>query len=234
MKRFYKMVSTKETGNGYEVLLDDRSVKTPAKNTLTAPSKTLADFVMQEWARQEDQILPDTMPLTQILSTKIDRVSQEREAMTAALLKYLDTDLICYHTDDPPELEQKQKEAWQPWLDWFKNEFGSELQTTSGLTALSQSPEAHEAVQTYVTDIDDDKFTALGLAVPLCGSLVLGLAFTKNAITADDAFAAARVEERFKADIYDEEKYGPDPAQEKKDKAALADLQAAENFLKAL
>lgn len=234
MKKFYKIVSTKHIEGGYQILLDDRPVKTPSKNDLLAPTEDIANTIMQEWADQDTEIKPETMPLTQIVSTRIDRVSQEREAMSAALLKYLNTDLICYHTDEPPELSEKQRDVWEPWLHWFETNYNTALETTSTLTALTQPEEAHERVRRDIKNLDDDHFTALQLAVPLCGSIILGLAFVKQAITADDLFAAARIEEHFKAAIYNEEKHGPDPAEEKKDQATLRDLRAAEKFLQLL
>ncbi len=45
---------------------------------------------------------------------------------------------------------------------------------------------------------------------------------------------AARVEEQFKAEIYNEELYGPDPHEEKKDTAKKNDLEASAQFLECL
>ncbi|MEM7680047.1 MAG: ATP12 chaperone family protein, partial [Pseudomonadota bacterium] len=109
-----------------------------------------------------------------------------------------------------------------------------ELKTTNGLTALTQPESAHSAVKAHIDALDDAQFTALQIAVPAVGSLILGLAFTNQNIDAKGIFDSARVEEHFKAEIYNEEKYGPDPAQEQKDKALLKDLEATEKFLKLL
>lgn len=232
MKRFYKLVSVRETPQGTQILLDGKPVKTPSRKDLLAPTPALADAIMQEWARQGAVIDPETMPLTQILNTCLDRVAAEREAMAAALLNYLDTDLLCYRTPHPPELAARQAAAWDPWLAWFANEFGEKLQTTESLKALRQPSGAHDKAAAHVAALSPEAFTALQVAVPASGSLVLGLALIAGAATAQDLFAAARVEESYKAAIYDEDKYGPDPAQEKKDKAVLRDLEAAEMFLK--
>ena len=234
MKRFYKMVSIAPAEGGYGVFLDGKPVKTPARVPLIAPSRSMADQVQREWADQDDEIRPATMPLTQLLTTKIDRVSQEREAMTRSLLKYIDTDLLCYRTALPEALAEKQAAAWDPWLDWFAQEFGTRLQTTTALAALTQPPAAHAAATAYIEALDDDHFTVLQLIAPLSGSIVLAMAFTRRAIGAGALFDTVRVDENYKAALYDEEKYGPDPAQGKKDAAFRADLESAENFLSAL
>ena len=235
MKRFYKLVSTYKEPQGWAVHLDGKPVKTPMKTALLAPSEAIADLVVQEWAAQEDVINPETMPLTQILSTQIDQVGTQREAMTLEVLKYLNTDLLCYRAgDDPPGQAEKQAEAWDPWLTWFEEKYGASLKTTTDLIALKHDEAAHKAVRAYVEDLDDAHFTILQMLVPLSGSLVLPLAFVERAITPDQLFEATHVEEHFKDEIYDAERYGRDPLQEKKDVAMMRDLKAAEIFLKSL
>ena len=231
MKRFYKLVSTQKTSNGYHIMLDGRPVKTALKRELLAPNEVMANALVLEWSGQDEEIIPDSMPLTQILSTKIDRVEHEREAIQSYLFKYLDTDLLCYRTNHPPELQEAQEEMWNPYLDWFEKEYGQALETTFEISALQQSDDAHEKVQESIKALDDHHFTALQLIVSAAGSIVLGLAALKDKASADDIYAAMRVEENFKAKIYNEEFYGADPAQEEKDKATQADLNAATEYL---
>lgn len=231
MKRFYKLVSTQKEAGGFSILLDGKPIKTPARHVLLAPNEALANAIVKEWAAQGETIKPDTMPLMQILSTRIDRVSTEREGMTAALMKYLNTDLLCYRTDHPPEMGARQAEEWDQWLEWFEKAFEEKLETTTGLKALEQPEEAHGKVEAYIKAFEDDYFTVLQILTPLSGSLVLGLAFVDGVITPDEVYAAARVEELYKAGIYNEDKYGPDPAQDKKDQAIQADLAAAAEYL---
>ena len=232
MKRFYKLVSTAQEGDGWAILLDGKPVNTPAKNQLIASSQGLANALVQEWAGQEESIVPESMPLTQIASTKIDRVSAEREAMSETLLKYVNTDLLCYRTEEPEEMAKAQEDAWGPWLTWFADEYGCTLQTTTSLTSLEQDHAAHMAISSVIKSLSDDEFTVFQLVSSIAGSLVLAMAFMAGRVSAQEVFDTARVEEHFKAALYNEEKYGPDPAQEKKDQAALADLEAAQTYLR--
>lgn len=234
MKRFYKTVATGTDSSGYTVLLDGRPVKAPSGKLLAAPCEALAQELMKEWAAQDIEIVPDSMPLTQILTTRIDRVSREREAMSAAILKYLDTDLLCYRTDHPPALAQAQGEAWDPWLAWFERRFGTPLETTTGLRALRQDEALAERIREHVQAMDDDVFTVFQLVTALGGSMVLALAFMEDELSPAQLFEAIRVEERWKAALYDEERYGPDPMQARKDESAQTDLAAAQLYLKAL
>jgi chaperone required for assembly of F1-ATPase len=231
MKRFYKDVRVQETPLGFAIFLDRKQMKTPLKNSVLAPNLKLAGEIEREWAEQGEYILPGTMPLTQILSTRIDRVAAARGNMAGDLLKYLDTDLICYRAERPVALAEKQEQSWNPWLAWFETIFGERLKTTTDLKALLQPEGARIKAERFVQELNNDAFTLLQLVTSLSGSLVLGMAFIQKAINAEAVFNAAHVEELYKAGLYGEETYGPDPVQEKKDKAMLSDLQAAEKYL---
>src|SRR5690606_5068805 len=112
---FYKLASTTPgEGGGHLVTLDGRPVKTPGGRQLAAPTKALAEETALEWARQEKDILPDTMPLTQILTTALDYVAQERTALTEKILAYLNTDLLCYRAAHPPAVAERQAACWDP------------------------------------------------------------------------------------------------------------------------
>ncbi len=238
MKRFYTLVSTEKTPEGWQILLDGRAVKTPMKKTMLVPNEALANLVMNEWSAVEETIDPNTMPLTQILSTQLDRVAAEREAMRGQLLKYLDTDLVCYRTppNTPEEKTQgeEQDKLWNPWCDWFEKRFGQKLQTTMDIAALKQNAEAHENVKAAVDEMDDLRFTVLQLTVPLSGSLVLALAFVEKELEPRAMYEATHIEERFKDEMYKAEKYGRDPMQEKKETEMMRDLEAARAVLETL
>lgn len=234
MKRFYKLVSTSKRADGHHILLDGKPVKTKSGVFLSAPNEAIAHVLVEEWAAQREEVIPDSMPLTQIINTQIDRVAVEREAMMRAILKYLDTDLICYVAQEPKELVEQQNAAWSSWRDWFKDKFGVQLETTTGLAALKQSAEAHEQVIFHVQDLDDARFTVLQLVTAGSGSLVLALAFVDRQAKTQDILSAAFVEEDYKDQIYAAEKYGADPSIEKQKKSMQSDLDACETYLKFL
>jgi chaperone required for assembly of F1-ATPase len=229
MKRFYKLVSTQRQSGGFSICLDGKPMKTPMGATLLAENEKIADELVREWAAQKDKIDPESMPLTQIITTKIDRVEREREAMETALMKYLNTDLLCYRADEK-KIAKKQALLWDPPLAWFKKHFGAALETTTDLKALTQPPQAHQAVEKYIGQLNDDVFAILQLVTALGGSVVLGLAFIAHEIDADIVYDAAHVEESHKAEIYNEKLYGAAPHEEKSRAAMRRDLAAAEQY----
>lgn len=231
MKKFYKNVSIAAKDSGWVVELDGKTVRTPGGLPLKAPAEELSKAIAQEWAAQENDILPDTMPLTQLLVTALDRVEQERVAIQQNVLGYLNTDLLCYRASEPPELVQREGAARDPWLQWFEKYFGEKLDTTTGLMALQHSARAHNLVEHEVRSLDLWAFNVLQVVTSVTGSLVLALAFVKGPAEETDLMRALYVEEDYKAAIYNEEFYGRAPQEEKNIKAVQRDLKAGRQFL---
>lgn len=231
MKRFYKLVSVSKNEGQYAVLLDGRPINTPSGAVLLSPCETLAEAIMAEWMAQKEDILPDTMPLTQILTTAIESASKNKEEIKKSVLAYLHTDLLCYRAGAPSPVAQRQADAWNPWLRWFKDEFGVELLTTESLQALKQDPKAVELIDAYLESLDIYLFTLLQILVSECGSLVLGLAFIKGKASPDDLFHASNVEENYRAEVYNEDLHGRAPLQEAREASMIQTIEAAKKFL---
>lgn len=235
MKKFYKLVSTRQDeAGGHVVELDGKPVRTPGGRKLVAPARALADAIALEWSRQGEMIIPDSMPLTQILTTVLDYIPRERAAITDKLLGYLNTDLLCYRAVHPPAMAERQAACWDPWLSWFEKRYNAALLTTTGLNALTQPDELHGRIRREIAAMDDMRFGVLQMVTALAGSLVLALAFNDDEATPDEVFAAANAEEIYKAEIYDEAIHGLAPLQEQKQRAMKRDLEAARIFLASL
>jgi len=226
MKRFYKQVTTHETPDGFEIHLDDKPVKTSAKKALCTPYKNVAEKIAEEWDYQKEQIVPDTMPMTQIINTQIYSDKPTRTKKTKALLKYIDTDLLCYGVLKPEGLKKVQEAHWTKWVNWAEQKYDVKIKTTNGLNALQQDQKLHQNIVQTVEEMCDDTFSIFQTLVPLSGSVILSLAFAASEIDEDTVLKAMFVEEDFKDQIYNADKYGSDPLIEQKKHAARLDLEA--------
>ena len=230
MKRFYKLVSSKKTNDGHVIQLDGKSIKTPLGQDMCAATKSLADAIILEWAGQEEKVKPETMPLTQILTTSLDKI-RDREAITESCMRYLDTDLVCYWTKEPEELAKLQKENWGSWVKWFDSHFEVPLYTTKNIDAIKQDEEAHKRVWNYIESLDDSYFTILHIMTSLSGSLVLALAFSEGDISPQELFEASYLEELYRGKLYNEDLHGAAPNEEAEREAFHRDANAAKQYL---
>lgn len=230
MKRVYTVAGHTKTEDGFVLQLDGKTVKTPMGVPLASPGRPLADAIVAEWAGQGEEVLPDTMPLTSLLNTAIDR-SRDRDAITKTLLDYLDTDLLCYRVKQPEELAKRQKEVWDRWLTWFDEHFESPLEVTFGLDALKQDSSTHKQIWNYIEALDEYYFAILQIVTSLSGSIVLGLAFLEHEAMAEDVYNAAELEEIYYSEVAGEDVHGGDPVQERRQATMKRDLSSCTQFL---
>jgi chaperone required for assembly of F1-ATPase len=229
MKRFYTSVAVEAKAAGYAVLLDGKPVRTPAGRPLEAPTAALADAIAAEWRGQGDRVRPGAMPLTQLLNTAIDRMSDARlhgEAV-AEISAYAATDLVCFRAEHPPELAARQRATWQPLLDWLQERHGAGLAVTFGLRPLDQPPSALERIRAAVSAADEMQLAALHLATGVLGSVVIALALADGCLDADAAFRAAHLD-----DLHQLEVWGEDAEAKARLERIRADIAAAAEFMR--
>lgn len=205
MKRFYKAAEAAPAEQGFAVHLDGRGVKTPAGRPLVLPGRALADAVVAEWQAQEDEIRPHAMPLTQLASTALDRVGPERPAITAQMLAYAGTDLLCYRAESPADLVTLQTQRWQPLLDWCQIHLDAGLVVTGALLAVEQPAAALAALAARLDGYDLWRLTAAQAACAAAGSLVLALAMAEGRIDGGQCYELSVLDETFQAGLWGED-----------------------------
>ncbi|TAN61876.1 MAG: ATPase [Magnetospirillum sp.] len=225
-KRFYTQAKAVPTAAGFAVQLDGKPVKTPGGRPLAAPTLALAEAIAVEWTDQDELVIPATMPLTQLASTALDRVGPGRAHITAELMNYAGTDLLCYRADSPADLVVRQTRDWQPLLDWVALTFDAPLMVTTAVLAISQPTQALAALERALGCVDVWRLTAIQSATAAMGSLVLALALTEGRISAAEAFALSQLDE-----TYQIEQWGEDYEAADRRAALSADIAAAARLL---
>lgn len=229
MKRFYKIVGTKPVTGGYAVLLDGRGVQTPARYPLILPTEELALAIAAEWRGQEDEVMATSMPLLRLANTVIDGVAANRDQVIEAVLRFGANDLICYRAHQPPDLVARQREAWDPWLDWARQQLGAHLAATDGLTHIDQTPDAIAALREALAMHDAFTLGALHVVASITGSLVLALAVADRRLTGAAAFELSRIDE-----AYQVEKWGTDAEAQKRTTNLARELDKAVQLIDSL
>lgn len=194
-RRFWTTASAVPVQGGFAVHLDARPVRTPQKSPLVLPSLALAQAIATEWQAQTDKVRPDTMPLTRIANSAIDKVAPQHDAVAAMLAAYGDSDLLCYRAEGPEGLVQRQAQAWDPLLTWASDALCGPLLPRTGVMHQAQSPASLDALGRLVRALDPFRLAAFHDLVALSGSLILALAVLKGRLTAQDAWALSRIDE---------------------------------------
>jgi chaperone required for assembly of F1-ATPase len=216
-------------GEGFQIFLDARSVRTPARKPLVLPTRSLAEAVAGEWEAQGDKIDPRSMPLTGLANAAIDRVVPDPVFFAADLARYGENDLLCYRAEEPPELVARQEEQWDPLLAWARGRYDIAFETITGIMHRPQ-PEATVArLADAVAANDAFKLAGLSPLVTISGSLLIALALSEGAVEPDPAFDAAHLDELFQV-----ERWGEDSLATEARDARRRDFRAAVRFLSLL
>jgi chaperone required for assembly of F1-ATPase len=204
-KRFYKSAEAAKQEGGYGVLLDGRAVRTPAKSLVLVPDEKLALALAEEWNRQVEVIDPEKMPLTRLVNSGIDGVAREKDAVRAEIVKYAASDLLCYRAEGPDRLVVRQREKWDPVLDWMEERFGARFRLAEGIVFVDQPKEALNVVDAALEGIDVFQLAAASVVTTLTGSALLALALLEQRLSAGEAWAAAHVDEDWNAELWGED-----------------------------
>ena len=206
-RRFYETVSVEAVSEGFIVLLDDRKLMTPAKKLLALPYAKLAEAIAEEWRQVDGEILLSDMPMSRLVYTALDRVSEAYDATAQAFASYGETDLLCYRATHPEALVQCQDEIWSPYLDWVKSTYDVSLQIGAGITPIAQSRESIEALTQVALGKEPNPYRLTGLAhgAGLLGSAVLALQMESGDDKTENIWRAAFLDEFFQFEQWGED-----------------------------
>ena len=231
IKRFWDHATLAPRDNGWAVLLDGKPMRIPGGSFLLLPGRALAEAIAAEWQRaggaKGGTLSMDEVPLTRLAGTAQDRIAPNPAPVAAELARYAETDLLCYRATGPQPLVVRQAQNWQPWLDWMDRTHGVRLEPTEGILHRPQDPAALARVHALLRARTPAALAALGIAVPVLGSAVLGLALADGALDAAEAHRLATLDEMFTV-----EAWGEDEEARKRRDAVAADIAGAERFLR--
>lgn len=226
MKRFWDQAAVAATDGGFGILLDGKPLRTPARASLVVPGRPLAEAIAAEWNGVSGDIDPRAMPLTGLANAAVDRIAPDPGAFAAGLAKYAEADLACYRAEGPRELIERQQGDWDPLLAWARRRFDVDFRLTQGLLHVAQPPATVERLAHAVLSLDAFHLAGLSPLVTIGGSLVAALAVLEEAFSAEDAWHAVSLDDRWQA-----EQWGADADAAKALAARQGDFLSAARFL---
>jgi chaperone required for assembly of F1-ATPase len=226
-RRFYQRAEVEDIDGGVRVVLDGRPVKTPARRTLAAPKRALAQALAAEWDAQRAVIDPAKMPLTRLANTIIDGVIDAPSAVADEVKRYLACDLVFYRAPGPAGLVTSQAKAWDPVLTWVLETLGARFVLAEGIAFVAQPAQSLAAASSAIPT-DPWRLGAMHAVTTLTGSALIALALARGALSVDAAWAAAHVDEDWNMKFW-----GRDALALERRAARFAEMQAAATVLEA-
>ncbi|MBV9589581.1 MAG: ATPase [Hyphomicrobiales bacterium] len=202
-KRFWREVGVVRHLDGFALALDGKLARTPARHVLAVPVLTLAEALAQEWKALGSTIDPAKMPLTRLLYTALDAVASAPLPVAREIVKYAASDLLCYREVENVRLAARQSSHWDPPLAYLREALGAHFKLAQGVMFVEQEDAAVEAVRRAVSRVPAPfGLAALHVVTTLTGSAILALALAGGALSADEVWTAAHVDEDFQSEAW--------------------------------
>lgn len=205
-KRFYKNVTTRQAddGNGWTVMLDYRTLKTPTKKPLKLPTLALAKAVAAEWEYQLNGIRPFTMPLMKLSCTALERAPLIRERTIENLLRHIHTDLVFCRAPEDNDLTSHvhdlQVEFMDPLFDWMEAELGVRPVLYTSIFAGKQPQQLVNAMERFLKKTDNWELTAIDALAAAAKSITIAFAVFRGRLDVEEAIKLIRLEENSQVD----------------------------------
>lgn len=229
MKRFWKEAEAAQHDGRWSIALDGRPVRTPARAPLAVASEALARAMAEEWAAQDGDVDPASMPLTGIANAAIDLAAPDPAAFAEPIAAYAASDLFCYRDDRDAALQAEQAAAWNPLLAWAETRYGAEFTLAQGVLPIDQPAATVAVLRAAVLGLDPFRLAPLAPLVTIGGSLVAGLALVEAAFAPEHLWEAVSLDE-----LYQERRWGADAEAQRARARRERDWHDAARFLRLL
>lgn len=202
MKRFYKDVSIANAGDGWQVMLDGRGVKSQGGSPQVVPTRALAELLAGEWRDQGEEIDPRSFVYRDMADYAIDVIEGGKAEAVANLIRFSETDTLCYRADPGTPLFEKQEQLWEPVVKQCEGRRGVTFARVSGVVPHPQKGETIAALTDFLEGHDGFQLAGMQTMTALAASLIIGLAALEDGADAESLFDAANCEEDWQADLW--------------------------------
>ena len=200
MKRFWREVTVEPEGNGWQVALDGRRVKTAQARAQIVPTRALAEALADEWRAQPEDVNPAGFTFRDMADYAIDIVSVDPADAIRRILAYAGGDTLCYRAEPDEPLAARQRATWEPLLKTAEAVHGVRFERIVGILHRPQPAATLAAFGTHLESLDPFALAALQTLASIAASLTIGLAALDPGADAEALFSASNLEEDWQAE----------------------------------
>ena len=197
---FLKLLLKSENGF-YNLYLNEVKVKTPEKRLFDFTNKMYPELILSEIKNSKFKNLNESFYYN-IYSLAKDKISTNKFKYVEEVLKYVNTDLICYWEEQPKDIYSLQVKNWKSQLNKLKRE---ELyfNYTTNIMPIVQNLQSIKLLKEKIVNLDFISLSCLLMITQVTGSVLLGYLYLTNKINPNDLFKNAYLHE-----IWQSEKWG--------------------------
>ncbi|MBT8431265.1 MAG: molecular chaperone [Altererythrobacter sp.] len=203
MKRFYENVDVAEVADaGWQVTLDGRGLRTVKGTPQIVPTRKLAQALAREWAEQSENIDTSRFVHRDQTDFAINIVANDPEEAISQIIKYAETDTLCYRADPEHSLFERQQAVWEPLIERVEQSHGVKFTRVSGIVPRPQPPETLAKLSEFLSGRDHFTLAGMQTMASLAASLCIPLLALENGADPIGLWHAASLEEEWQSDLW--------------------------------
>ena len=204
-----KNIIIKEIGkNTFVYYRNNKKLKTTKGNVIKVLGLDFAQKILNK-IEKEKNIKGSNFLKLFFFSSDLD--VKQRCVIKKSIIKYLDTDLVCYRANKGTELEKMQSKYWDPYIVFCERNFKLNYKKNYTIMPSKQEISNKEKVVKLLDNMDKYTLTAFFFLVQVTNSIIISLNILYKSVSNNLVWRDCNLE-----DEYNQLKWGTDEDFKKK------------------
>ena len=191
----------------YNLFFNNKEVKTPENVLFNFKEKIFPELILKDIKKFKFKNLNQSIYYN-IFSLAKDKIFVDKKKYIDEVIKYINTDLICYWENKPEDLHTLQIDNWSKQLKKLEDE-ELKFDFTFNILPIKQKDSSIELLKNKLIQLDDIILACLLIVTKTTSSLLLSYLFTTNRIKPIDLYKNTYLHEIWQSNkwgIVEEEK----------------------------
>ncbi len=193
------IISVVKVKDSYRLYADKNPLKTIQKNYFDFKNKKIAYLLKNEINHFDQQDNTNELFYFNILSFLIDKVRDDKNFYLEKIFGYIDTDLICYRAESPPELVNFQNKYWDPVFQKLYLSYDLKIKKFVGIIPQDQSKDSKKTFKKHLKNLNEVEISCLYKLTQMMGSALLSFSLLKNLFSQRYIFYCSILDERWQS-----------------------------------
>ena len=170
----------------FNLFINNKEIKTPEKVSFNFKEKIFPNLILKEIKKFKLKNLNQSTYYN-IFSLAKDKIQVDKQKYIEEVLKYINTDLICYWENKPDDLYTLQLDNWNSQLIKLKKE-ELNFDYTFNITPIKQNKSSIVLLKKKLIQLDDIILSCLLIITKITSSVLLSYLFITNRIKPIDLY----------------------------------------------
>ena len=170
----------------FNLFINNKEIKTPEKVSFNFKDKVFPNLILKEIKIFKLKNLNQSIYYN-IFSLAKDKILVDKQKYIEEVMKYINTDLICYWENKPEDLYTLQIDNWNKQLKKLKKE-KLKFYYTINILPIKQRHTSIELLKKKIIKLDDIILACLLVVTKTTSSLLLSYLFITNRIKPKDLY----------------------------------------------